>query len=292
MLNNLPLRLFAKAPGWRNPKVSHLMQVQQQMELLGNRHFLLTILAAFALHLLGYGIWYMMPKAAVVDIPVRALSIKLGDGDIELTADDLSVSKPGSSDVEHIISKAVSDTAANSKRKDTAVKAMEKAMAEPEKTPKTVANPFEKPSAKIKPFDMRAEGFNVAAPVQQVEARQYVRDLSPPAAGESSKAGAGDTAKTEIVARYEQQISAWIDKFKPEKILSAGDNRRVTAMVRLRIDRRGNIRYIALEEATDSAVLDRAAIDTVRRSNPVPPAPAEYPAGDLIEFIVPVVFIK
>lgn len=296
MLSNLHFRFFAKAPAWRNPKISHLMQVQQQMEVLGNRHFLLTMLAAFALHLLAYGIWHLMPKAPVVNIPVRALSIKFGEGDMEFSPEDMSSSRAStgnSADVEHIISRAVTDPLQAGKSKDAAVKSMEKAMVKPAPKPAApvvVANPFDKPAAKIKPFDMRSEGVSVAAPVQEVEARQFVRDLMPPSS-ETSIPGTSTTPKADVAARYEQLVSAWIDKFKPEKVLT-GQSERQTAMVRIRIDRRGNIRYIALEKTTDSMVLDRAALDTVRRSNPVPPAPADYPAGDLIEFIVPVIFSK
>jgi protein TonB len=271
------------------------MQMQQQMEILGNRHFLVTILVAFALHLMAYCLWHLMPKAPVVDIPVRALNIKLGDVDAELSTEDLSMMRPNASNsdnVEHIISRVVADISP-AKPADSAIKSMDKAMESAPKTakPSAAVNPFEKTAAKIKPFDMRTEGVSVAAPIQQVEARQFVRDLAPPGT-EVNASSAVNSSSKDVVARYEQLISAWIDKFKPEKVLSSDQSGRVTAMVRLRIDRRGNIRYIALEKTTDSVVLDRAAVDTVRRSNPVPPAPSDYPAGDLIEFIVPVVFIQ
>ena len=111
-------------------------------------------------------------------------------------------------------------------------------------------------------------------------------------AAEGSKLGNSTVASAEVMSRYEQQISAWIDRFKPNTLMAAGQPDRVTASVRIRIDKRGNIRYMQLEQSTGFAVLDHAAIETVRRANPVPPAPADYPVEESIEFIVPVVFTK
>ena len=61
-------------------------------------------------------------------------------------------------------------------------------------------------------------------------------------------------------------------------------------MVRVRVDRLGNVRYYGVEESAGNAATDAAAIDMVRRANPVPTVPADYPAGALIDFIIPISF--
>ena len=59
-------------------------------------------------------------------------------------------------------------------------------------------------------------------------------------------------------------------------------------MVRIRIDRHGNIHYYELEHSTGYEMLDKAAIDMIRRANPVPAVPSDYPQGELLEFLIPV----
>lgn len=247
---------------------------------LSQVHFAYAMGIAFVLHMTAYGIWLLIPKTPVIDIPVRVLNVKLGD------ADDIPSEESGnergnsnSADIEQAISKLVKDIQQPAANNDAAVKTFDKAVV-PQKKPER--------QLKSKPFDMRSEGVAVAAPVQAVVEKQFVRET-----GEASNSPGNNGAdKTEIVKRYEQQISAWIDKFKPAKIVALGQPDRVTASVRIRIDRRGNLRFMEIDKSSNYEALDRAAIDTVRRANPVPPAPADYPSGESIEFIVPIVFTK
>src|SRR5580658_10518769 len=48
---------------------------------INEKFFLLTLLAAILLHIAGIYLWQLMPKQQTIDIPVLALSIKLGDGE-------------------------------------------------------------------------------------------------------------------------------------------------------------------------------------------------------------------
>jgi protein TonB len=92
----------------------------------------------------------------------------------------------------------------------------------------------------------------------------------------------------EIRARYEQTLSAWIQEHRIYPASARGREGRV--VVRVRIDRQGYVRYYALEESAGTDALDRAAVDMIRRANPVPAIPADYPAGNLIEFLIPITF--
>ncbi len=142
---------------------------------------------------------------------------------------------------------------------------------------------------------MRSEGVKSAAPVMPVSERQFVRDLAAPTPvakpEEKSPMGNSASKEAEVLARYEQLISMWIQKFKqyPNTAKSAG--MQGETVVRIRIDRRGNVRYYTLERSTGHAELDRAAVDMIRRANPVPAVPADYPAGgEVLEFLIPVNF--
>lgn len=118
--------------------------------------------------------------------------------------------------------------------------------------------------------------------------KQYVREVNMPKIKKGTKSGNAKDA--EIMSRYTQLISLWIQKFKiyPEEARAQG--LKGSTVVRIRIDRRGNIRYYALERSTGIEVLDRASIDMIKRANPVPAVPTDYPAGEAFEFLIPVNF--
>ncbi|MCI5050538.1 MAG: TonB family protein [Rickettsiales bacterium] len=97
-------------------------------------------------------------------------------------------------------------------------------------------------------------------------------------------------ALEEIRRRYEQTISQWIAKHKvyPAGALLLGQHGEV--IIRLRIDRAGNVKYSSVERSSGYKLIDRAAIDMVRRANPVPAVPSNYPPGALLEFLIPARF--
>ncbi|MFW0777139.1 MAG: energy transducer TonB family protein [Rickettsiales bacterium] len=277
-----PVILHARSAG------ATLYRMWNNLDRLNHVHFAYAMLAAFLLHLLVYTIWLFVPKTPVVDIPVRVLSIKLGDiENTEIDSQPAPAKASNAASVEKIISKVVEDIKADKMPDDVVVKAEDK------KKKKQKAKPKPKKPLYTKPFDYRKEGVAEAAPVMSVVEKQYVRETEKPAEPQAGHAlGSPTLDKAQIVSRYEQLISAWIDKFKPDNIGSFGQPARVTAIVRIRIDRRGNIRWMEMDKGTEFVALDRAALDTVRRANPVPAVPAEYPSGEQIEFKVPIVFIK
>lgn len=91
-----------------------------------------------------------------------------------------------------------------------------------------------------------------------------------------------------IRVRYEQQISGWVAKHRFYPAEAGG--RQGRAVVRVRIDRQGYVRYYSVDETSGYGVFDRAAIDMIRRASPMPSAPMNYPAGNLIEFLIPITF--
>lgn len=85
--------------------------------------------------------------------------------------------------------------------------------------------------------------------------------------------------KSEIVMRIMSE------KEYPEEARAQGVGG--TALVAFSVSSSGSIRGVRLARSSGSAILDRAAVETVRRANPVPPAPAGVTGG---AFTVPLHF--
>jgi protein TonB len=81
------------------------------------------------------------------------------------------------------------------------------------------------------------------------------------------------------VADWKSQISMRIQSEKPDGIQGQSG----TAVVAFSVSASGSIRGVRLVRSSGSAVLDRAAIETVRRANPVPPAPPGVPGGSFTQ---------
>ncbi len=215
---------------------------------LSRREFFLMLGAAFVVHALVVGVMAIWPNQGVKNIPVRALSFKLGNADRMVTG-----------------------------RAPTALPAPPVVPPSPKPEPKPVTQVTKKP-ATPKPA--------AAPPAIAASPQQYVREV-----GAAPKPAAGDDPSMNeqlIRARYEQEISAWIQRHKLYPVEAGGREGRV--VVRVRIDRGGNVRYYAIEQSSGLQALDDGALDMIRRANPMPAVPDGYPAGNLAEFLIPITF--
>lgn len=245
-------------------------RVHVPTDMLGSRHFQIAIGIAVALHIVGIGIWQMLPRQEIVQVPVQTLNVKLGDGGA-LPADKLRTIAPGGinkPDLEQALSRVVRDPYADAARADSVTGAMERAMVE-----LTQAT-----------SDQILQG-HIAPTSDDEPITQYVRE--PQLQVTNSVPSAKDKA---IVERYGSLISEWVQKFKVYPAAAKDKALSGETVVRIRIDRGGNIRYYILERSTGNSALDRAAIDMIRRANPVPAVPNDYPAGEQFEFLIPVEF--
>lgn len=250
---------------------------------LGNRQFAVAMSIAMAVHASALIAYWVTPKEPVIDIPVRVLNIKLGSGD-ELEVASMSQSMVNAPDNNAQVENSLGDLFASPATTNRAVSsrglnALEQAIA--------------RKASKLMQ-DAAAGRFSAAPKSQEAAlAHQYVRERDPNTvlpAQAGNALGTAPSNEAEVLSHYEQAISSWIQRFKlyPEEAKKArltGD-----AVLRVRIDRRGNVRYSALESSTGSPELDRAALEMVRRANPVPPASPDYPAAEVIEFLIPVSF--
>lgn len=95
---------------------------------------------------------------------------------------------------------------------------------------------------------------------------------------------------TEIRKRYEQEISAWLEKYKTYPPAARMLGQHGKPVLRLRIDRRGNVQFSTLERGSSYRLIDEAALEMVKKANPFPAPPSNYPAGEQLEFLIPVSF--
>ena len=229
---------------------------KSQLEYLGNVHFAAVILLVFVLHLLaGYG-WYIMPRAKILNIPVRMLNIRLGDSDAQEQEDIPPTIIDNTTQLERAESKQI--------------------------RPKPTKPIPQKPILP-KPIPINN---NLETP------KQFVRALPTENVNKNNGIALGNStaSNAEIKANYEQTVSLWIKKFQfyPDEAREKGLKGK--PVVRIRIDRRGNIRSNLIETSSGYEEIDRAALDMVRRANPVPAVPDDYPQGEVFDFLIPVTF--
>lgn len=271
---------------------------------LTERDFMLMVALAVAIHAVILGIASIVPMQKVTNIPVRAISFKLGDA-IPMEAEP--VTDAGDVKVEAPIMQAVSKDSWQEPPPETKKTKSVRETGAKDKTPKVVKVPDTLPSEPPMPLAPATPEPPAVATTPQ----QYVREVGaaptnlPPLsqltgeaapkpaptapAGPAAAPTAAETAEQATLrARYEQEISSWIQKHKFYP--AQGNGKEGRAIIRLRIDRGGAVRYYAIEESSGLAAFDDAALDMIRRANPVPAVPDNYPSGNLIEFLIPISF--
>lgn len=287
---------------------------------LRERDFLVMLGIAFAIHLAALVIASLMPRETVKDIPVRALSFKLG-GQVPRAAP--MVAAPAAVAAPPV---APSQDSWRATAVQPLPKPMPRPVPKPVKQPKII--PLEPPEKRRMPVENRAAQTlprlpvptlsapvpassmpplaarsphalpstniltQVASPAIAPSPQRFTREAgAAPAAGmaggEGGAPGDSDTAES-IRARYTQQISAWVKQHYAYPAGANGAKGRV--LVRIRITREGYLRYYAVETSSGHALLDAAAVEMVKRANPMPAAPPGYTNDTLIEFRIPINF--
>lgn len=283
------------------------MQQTQPAFYLNERHFSAMIVAACLVHMAVLLVYMMIPREQAVKIPVHVLNIKLGSGDFNAMAkaggggENLSPRTISSATFEPQIS-AVTVV---QPKPATAPKAPPKPKPQPK--PEAEKTPIPITDLKPAPITQTAEAQTSSAAVLPFSATarpsQYVReDATPGPAGPGQGVGAGEggsgaggspygnsvSPDAEVMHRYTQLISMWVNKHKGVFIQSLQPGMKGNIIVRLQIDRRGNIHFFKLDKGTGVPAVDAAAGAMVRAANPVPPVPANYPGGNMFEFLISV----
>lgn len=306
---------------------------------LREKDFFKMLAIALGAHAVVLLIASLMPREEVTDIPVRALTFKIGGADrIAAYGAPTGVGTTVAAPAPAASSTPPGNWRATPLARPQPTPAKPAASYRPEPVKPARVIPIAPPRERTMPVENRAPQLapiqpmpqpvapepvapptlaglpdptiltQVAAPAIAPTPQRFVREAgAAPAAGQTGaqpNTGSGvadgavggqglETTMTQQTAqaireRYEMQISGWIQTHKTYPAEAQGREGRV--VVRMRIDRAGYVRYYALEQSSGVNALDAAAIDMVRRANPVPAVPANYPAGNLIEFLIPITF--
>ena len=130
-----------------------------------------------------------------------------------------------------------------------------------------------------------------------VKPQQHVRSLPPmtqSAAGQGGSQMAGIPDGTPeakaIRARYEQLVSKWLEKHKQYPAAAKMLGQQGQPVLRIRMDRAGNVKFSSVDKSSGYRLIDDAAMEMVKRANPFPRPPENYPGERLVEFLIPVAF--
>lgn len=162
----------------------------------------------------------------------------------------------------------------------------------PEQKPATPPPPviaYQKPADIVQRFSETkpAATEDVPTGVQQFGATdsQAKADVS------GSKLGNATLAEQQQISSYEQQLALWLQRHQVYPLSARRDGLEGRAVLRLQMDRMGNVRFMELAEKTGHPILDSAILSMVQRADPLPPVPESYPETSyIIEFLLPVSF--
>lgn len=286
--------------------VNHLAANHSKMPTDNDyRTFFIAMVVALAMHIAGMVVWQVMGIWESNEVAVRVLKIRLGDAMVfsssgnTATVEDQSDSELGATlenESYDVDPSKVNNTAASA---ESVEEAQEIRPSKPllQDKAKVEAKPVEKPIERTtsKPqTPKKVEKLEAAAqvPENKETTESSVRKVRPRAAESGSVLGNTNDAAAEVIARYEQTISAWVHKHQRYTEQAKREDANGTAVVRIRINRSGNVVYRRLEKKSGFAVLDREAMNMIQRSDPVPRPPANYPVGSsgLVEFLIPIKF--
>jgi periplasmic protein TonB len=93
----------------------------------------------------------------------------------------------------------------------------------------------------------------------------------------------------EVLMGYEAQLAAWLDRHKNYPLAAQRRRQEGEVLLRIRINRSGQVLSFQTQEISHHRILDEAALSMVKRAEPFPPFPDDFPGSDF-EFLVPVNF--
>ena len=252
---------------------------------LTQKHFLYMLSFAGFIHLIAMIIAALSAGSHASKIPVHVMNIKLGTSELMAQAPDAMGAKENvrrTVDLSSMPLPTLPPVAPQAKSASPSSKVPAKENAPVVK--RKVAKP--KPEMLAPARDQKT---TTSAETQYVREDAVKQPEALPAGDPNGTLlGNSTNATAEVMQRYTQQISLWLQRHQvyPDGLRSQGISG--NAIIRLRIDRTGRIKFFRIEQSTGNAELDDAVVAMVRAANPVPAVPANYPAGNLVEFLIPV----
>lgn len=145
----------------------------------------------------------------------------------------------------------------------------------------SIAEPVPTPLLQLSKADASArdtrEPVNITDPGPAVPETTAPKSIAAPTANRLSN---------DARANWESTILAHLERFRRYPARARAARRQGTAYVRFRMNRTGGVLSFVIVKKSGSFDLDQAALDTLKRAQPLPDIPADMP--DEVELVVPV----
>lgn len=100
----------------------------------------------------------------------------------------------------------------------------------------------------------------------------------------------GREAIENMRVKYEKELSKWLEEHKQYPTAARALGQHGSPVLRLRIDRKGQVKFSKLEKSSGYRLLDDAALEMAKNSSPYPAPPKHYPGELVLEFLIPISF--
>jgi periplasmic protein TonB len=97
------------------------------------------------------------------------------------------------------------------------------------------------------------------------------------------------TPAPKVLAGYEAQLAAWLAQHKNYPLAAQRRRQEGEVLLRVRINRQGQVLSFRVQDISRHQILDEAALSMVKRAEPFPPFPDDFPGAEF-EFLLPVSF--
>jgi len=260
------------------PEVKSLSRYSDKNAYVDKGTFLFICVLALILHLAVILVSLYTPKEEVDSIPVRTMNIKFSGAGVE------GLEMPNVSDMPAIA-------------QETYAKQQMEARNDAHNEARTQAAANDDKNAVIKIITKIVSKKNNSKAVEEqanAKPKQYIRDTSL-SSDEKDKEGGngsginGSQSGTDIVTRYEQEISLWVTRFKRYPEDAKNQRLQGTAIVRIRVSKDGHIVSSEIDTSSGIKAIDDAALAMVRDADPVPSFPESYHEEE-IGLLLPVSF--
>jgi TonB family protein len=245
------------------------------------RLWIVAGLAALALHLAGAALAFAHLRSDDIDDSLGAPAIEIG---LEMTSPHLEPTDlpPGPDTEASVASPAIAEQKAELKEtelpKDTPTETED---------PDRVVTPND--SNKPKEDDTKIAAVATSASVESVAAEAMATpsvDETPEGRSQAPEEGAGK-ALQRLKASWIAQLSAHFDRHKRNPHVQKFRDAKV--VIDVTFDRMGHVVASRIAESSGDAAYDEAALDMLRRSDPVP-QPPPLVADQGLNFTLPVIF--
>lgn len=148
--------------------------------------------------------------------------------------------------------------------------------------------PTEKTQVEIPPMLLPRQAQPVEPARKSSESAQAKEAVLETSAPKSLPAPPAPQASTDRKASWEDILLAHLEKHRRYPAAARASGRQGVAQVLFRMNRAGQLLSLRVLNSSGSSILDRAALDTVRRAQPLPSIPDDRP--DRMEIAVPIEF--